>query len=71
MALLKTQRPEPSLEDRIKALQAEIDEHIDGLAKAEIERMGGGVPFPVVRNILCARIEGCQCKQYLKIKEQA
>ena len=55
MALLKTQRPEAPLEDQIKALQSEIDEHIDGLAKAEHERMGGGVPIPVIRNILSVR----------------
>jgi len=71
MALLKTQRPEPSLEDRIKAIQAEIDVHIDSLAKAEVERMGGGVPFGVVRNIIVGRTDGCQCRQYLKVKEQA
>ena len=45
MSLLKSSPPKTiPLEDRIKALQAEIDGHIDGLAKAEHERMGGGVP---------------------------
>jgi len=70
MALLKTPRPE-ALEDRIRAIQSEIDAHIDQLAKAEHERIGGGVPLPVIRNIITGRTGECQCRQYLKIKEEA
>jgi len=68
MALLNRTQP---LEDRIKAMQAEIDTYIDSLAKAEVERQreqGGSIPFLVVRNIIAGK--GCTCQQYLRLKKE-
>ena len=65
MALLK----QPPLEARIKALQAEVDDYIDKLAAKEAET-APGVPLQVVRNLLTARSNGCQCRAYLQAIER-
>jgi hypothetical protein len=62
------QKPQPTLDDRIPTLRAEIDAFIDGLVEAERKRMGGGVPPAVIRHGITRGL-GCQCAAYLQIKK--
>lgn len=55
------------LDERIKTIRDEIDAFIDARA-AEIKKTCEGVPELVIRNLLTARAEGCQCAAYLEIK---
>jgi hypothetical protein len=57
------------LEDRIRAIQAEIDAIIDAKVEAEAKQCPG-VPVGVLRNLITAKGGGCQCRQYLEIKKQ-
>lgn len=62
MALL-TKTP---LDERVKALRAELDKFIDDRT-AEIGRTCEGVPLSVIRNSI-TRGMGCQCAAYLELK---
>ncbi len=63
MAILKTL----PLDERIKAMQAEINAFIDARA-AEVKKHMPDLPILVIRNTL---IRGnCECRQYLHLKEQ-
>jgi hypothetical protein len=66
MAFSKT----PPLDERIKAIQAEIDKFIDDKVEEERKRSGGACPPIVIRQLLTVRAPGCHCRQYLKIKEE-
>ena len=57
-----------SLEDRIKALRAEIDSFIDRRT-TQMKKQCPGVPEGVLRNLLVARAPGCQCSAFLHILE--
>ncbi|WP_426525035.1 hypothetical protein [Bradyrhizobium sp. McL0615] len=71
MAFSKT----PPLEERVKAMRAEINAFIDKRVQ-DIKRGDGnnppceGVPETVLRNILMSRSDGCLCRAYLNIAEQ-
>lgn len=62
---MKTTR-KPALEERIRALRAEIDAIIDAQAR-EVAKDTPGVPFGVIRNLLTARAPACSCAQYLQL----
>jgi hypothetical protein len=66
MGLLK----QPSLEDQIKKLRADIDAKIDELTEVERKRLGYTLPPAMIRANIIAGI-GCQCAAYLRIKEKA
>lgn len=57
----------PPLKDRIEALRAEIDAHIDELAAKD---MGCGLPLQWLRNDLTKLAPSCQCSQYLIHEEK-
>jgi hypothetical protein len=61
-------KPQP-LSEQITTLRAEIDAFIDERA-ATIKETCEGVPEVVIRQLLTARAEGCQCRAYLQIKKQ-
>ena len=65
---MKPSKP-PLDAERVKALQDEIDSWIDTLAAKEAET-APGVPLQVVRNLLTARSNGCQCRAYLQAIER-
>lgn len=62
MALLKQQ----PLDERVKAIRAELDKFIDDRAE-DIKRTCEGVPVGVIRNSITRGL-GCQCAAYLEIK---
>ena len=66
MALLKS----PPLEERIKSLRAEIDAFVDARV-AETKKECPGIPAAVLRQMATARAVGCQCAQYLQLKQEA
>ncbi len=68
MALLKPSKP-PLDAERVKALQDEIDAWIDTLAAKEKET-AANVPLAVIRALLTARSNGCQCRAYLQAIER-
>jgi hypothetical protein len=70
MKLLQSKPPMPTLtEDRVLALQAEINSYIDARA-AELKATDAPlVPLGVLRNILTSRSGGCECRAYLRILE--
>jgi hypothetical protein len=68
VALLKP-TPLPLSEQRVQALQAEINAFIDARADA-LKAESPGVPVGVLRNILTARASGCECRAYLAIRRQ-
>jgi len=51
----------------VKTIRAEIDEFIDTLAKRDA-KAHPGVPYQVLRNLITAQGEGCQCATYLNLK---
>jgi hypothetical protein len=57
------------LEERIRSIRAEIDAFIDERA-AEEKKTCEGVPVGVIRNLLTARSDGCQCRAYLQVAEK-
>jgi hypothetical protein len=61
--------PEKPLAERIEELQAEIDAFIDSRVEQEAKNCVG-VPKLVLRNILTARSNGCQCQAYLDLEQQ-
>jgi hypothetical protein len=68
MALLKTSPPALD-EALVLSHQARINDFID----ARVEEMKSecqGVPALVIRNILTARSNGCECRAFLQIKRQ-
>jgi hypothetical protein len=58
-----------NLEERIKAIRAEIDAiiaaRVDSVAKES-----PGVPAGVIRNLLTARAPACPCAQYLELTRE-
>jgi hypothetical protein len=56
------------LEERIKAIRADIDVIIDVKAEA-VARQNPGVPIGVIRNLLIARAPTCRCAQYLELAD--
>jgi hypothetical protein len=67
MALLKSNQPKMSLEDRIAQLRGELAAAIDARAE-QIRATMPGVPFMVCRNIL-TRNSDCACKVWMAIKD--
>ena len=63
MALNRT----PPLEEKVEKLRAEIDAFIDQHV-ATIKKDCPGIPAPVIRQMATARAVGCQCSQYLILK---
>lgn len=56
----------PSLDDRIRQVRADIEAIID--ARVEfVARESPGVPPGVIRNLLTARAPACPCAQYLEL----
>lgn len=68
MAILN-RTPPPLDENKVQALQAEINAFIDARA-AEMKKTCEGVPVQVLRNILTNRSGGCECRAYQQIKQQ-
>jgi hypothetical protein len=66
MAILKS----PPLEERIEKLRAEIDAFIDARV-AETKKGCPGIPEAMLRRMATARAAGCQCAQYLQLKQDA
>lgn len=66
MSLLKKS---PTLKDQIDLLREEIDDYIDQLVVEE-KKSCPGVPDLVLRNILTARSNGCQCRAYLDLSKE-
>lgn len=62
--------PMAPLEDRIRAIRAEIGAIIDARARA-VANESPGVPVGVVRNLLTARAPACPCAQYLELGREA
>jgi len=54
----------PSLEERIRDLQAEISAIVETRAQTVAEQ-SPGVPIGVIRNLLTARAPACPCAQFL------
>jgi hypothetical protein len=61
--------PEKPLAERIEQMQAEIDAYIDARVEEEAKNCVG-VPKLVLRNILTARSNGCQCQAFLNLEQQ-
>jgi hypothetical protein len=59
-----------SLEERIKAIQAEADAFLDQKAKL-LSGATPDVPLHVLRNLLTSRAYGCQCRAVLNNSEAA
>jgi hypothetical protein len=57
----------PPLEERIKAIRADIDAIIDARVSA-VAKENPGVPPGVIRNLLTARAPACACAQYLELQ---
>lgn len=55
-----------NLEERIKAIRAEINSIIDERVDT-VSRESPGVPTGVIRNLLTARAPSCPCAQYLEL----
>jgi hypothetical protein len=55
-----------SLQDRIKAIQADADAFLDEKAK-QLSEATPDVPLHVLRNLLTNRAYGCQCRAVLNI----
>jgi hypothetical protein len=66
MAILKS----APLEARIEKLRAEIDAFIDARVAKEAKECPG-IPSPVLRQMATAKARGCQCSQYLALKQEA
>ena len=62
---MKTTRA-PNLEERIRAIRAEINSIIDERVDT-VSRESPGVPTGVIRNLLTARAPACPCAQYLEL----
>jgi hypothetical protein len=69
MAILSKPTPPPLSEQRVQALQDEINAFIDARADA-LKAEAPNVPTAVLRNIICSRSGGCACRTYLQIKRQ-
>jgi len=65
---MKTTRV-PTLEDRIKAIRAEIEAIVDARAEL-VAKESPGVPPGVIRNLLTARAPACPCAQYLELNRE-
>lgn len=59
------------LEERIKNVRAEAAAYIDAAANAEIKRMGGGVPFAIVRAGIVGGMGDLDAYLHLKANEGA
>ncbi|WP_315704530.1 MULTISPECIES: hypothetical protein [unclassified Bradyrhizobium] len=66
---MKTPRNSPSLEERIKAIRAEIEAVIEARVAA-VAQDSPGVPSGVIRNLLTARAPSCACAQYLELNRE-
>lgn len=60
----------PNLEERIKAIRAEINSIIDERVDT-VSRESPGVPTGVIRNLLIARAPSCPCAQYLDLSRDS
>jgi hypothetical protein len=60
----------PNLEERIKAIRAEINSIIDQRVDT-VSRDSPGVPTGVIRNLLTARAPACPCAQYLDLNHES
>ena len=65
---MKTPRT-PTLEDRIRQIQSEVDSIIEARV-AEVARQNPGVPAGVIRNLMTARAPACACAQYFALKRE-
>jgi hypothetical protein len=66
---MRATRNTATLEDRIKALRADIDALIDARVEA-VAKDSPGVPKGVIRNLLTARAPACPCAQYLGLSRE-
>jgi hypothetical protein len=57
------------LDERIKGVRAEAKAYIDEAANEEVKRIGGGVPFPVVRRCMVGSRDDLDAYLYLKAQE--
>jgi hypothetical protein len=64
----KTQ-PQPTLEERIETLRADIDAYIDKLVEEERKRQNFNQPAPSIRHSITRGI-GCQCATYLEVTKK-
>ena len=71
MALLKSDPKSLPLEERIKSVRDEAAAYIDAATNEEIKRMGGGVPFPVVRAGIVGGRDDLEAYLHLKAEEEA
>lgn len=60
----------PNLEERIKAIRAEINSMIDERVDS-VSRESPGVPTGVIRNLLTARAPACPCAQYIELNRDS
>ena len=60
---------EPTLEDRIKNIRADIEKIIEARV-VTIASESPGVPRGVIRNLLTAHAPVCACAQYLELKDK-
>jgi hypothetical protein len=73
MAFMKktTLQPQPAtLDERLKALKQEMEDHIESRVTVELERLraqGGGLPRPVLRLAMCGK-SACACAEYENVR---
>jgi hypothetical protein len=60
----------PLSEQRVQALQNEINAYIDQRAAA-LKAESPGVPVGVLRNILTSRSGGCECRAFLRLEAES
>jgi hypothetical protein len=60
----------PNLEQRIKAIRAEINAIVEARAEA-VAKESPGVPTGVIRNLLTVRAPACPCAQYLELNRES
>lgn len=65
---MKTARA-PNLEERIRAIRAEVNAIVEARAEA-VAQESPGVPTGVIRNLLTARAPACPCAQYLELNRE-
>lgn len=58
-----------NLEERIKAIRAEVNAFVEARAAA-VAKESPGVPIGVIRNLLTARAPACACAQYLELNRE-
>jgi hypothetical protein len=60
---------EPTLDDRIKHIRADIEKIIDARVEA-VAMESPGVPRGVIRKLLTAHAPACACAQYIELKNK-